>query len=354
MSIIGKGSYGEVSIRDGKAIKKFSKLSHLIQEYMALTYLQDCNYVVKCNGVNFGRLELHMELYDCSLKKWLEEKNEKGGPSSEEIKKVIHDILMGLIELHDRNLAHGDIKPGNILVRKNPLKVVLGDCGFVSISKYAKVERTAVLYRDPVVTHESTHDMFSLGVILLEIIGQIRIEKQASYDQLKKIVNSKISNIEYKRIIYHLVHSDKDKRPSARYVLHMLYEKNPPKWVNNLSNLERESSDKNLQPLSIRYDEKNEIRSLMKRTVLKYELNRSKKGYGALLWFFDTHTVKATYYELYVGVTLMILSSIFGKSGFKEDDINNVCTRNYNKEYIYQVLQELLSDKSYIDILLSP
>jgi hypothetical protein len=38
--ILGSGSYGQVIVRDGKAVKKFSKLSHLIQEYMALKYLR--------------------------------------------------------------------------------------------------------------------------------------------------------------------------------------------------------------------------------------------------------------------------------------------------------------------------
>ena len=70
---LGQGSYGEVVARNGQAVKKFSKLSHLVQEYVALRYLQDCQYVVRPISIDVDSLELSMELYDCSLRRWLED-----------------------------------------------------------------------------------------------------------------------------------------------------------------------------------------------------------------------------------------------------------------------------------------
>ena len=102
---LGKGSYGEVTVKNGVAVKKFIKLSHLIQEYMALYYLRDCKHIVRVVDVNFEDLELSMELYDYSLRKYLED-NDKP-----EVMKILHGILLGLVELHDRGLVHGDIKP---------------------------------------------------------------------------------------------------------------------------------------------------------------------------------------------------------------------------------------------------
>src|SRR3989338_8819126 len=239
---LGEGSYGQVRCEKGKAVKKFSKLSHLIQEYMALQYLSDCKYVVSPEGVDFPNLELHMELYDCSLRKWLQEHNNKKGPKEKDIMIVLHDVLQGLIELHDRGLAHGDLKPGNILVKRNPLRAVLGDCGFVSIAKYAKVDRTAAIYRDPVINHDASHDMFSFGICFLEMIGDIKINRQAAYEELHEAVHDKIENRLYRKIIYNLVHPERDRRPDARTVLYRLFHKNPPVWerhspVNADSNL---------------------------------------------------------------------------------------------------------------------
>jgi serine/threonine protein kinase len=353
--ILGQGSYGEVYIRDGKAVKKFSKLSHLIQEYMALKYLDGCEYVVHSKGVEFNNLELHMKLYDCSLRKWLEDKREHGKANKSNLMKIIHDILMGLTELHDRELAHGDLKPGNILIRNNPLKAVLGDCGFVSIAKYAKVDRTAAIYRDPIVSHDPSHDMFSFGICFLEMMGEIKINRQANYEELKQVVRDKIDDPDHRKIIYNLLHEDKERRPSARSLLYRLFKENPPKWIRPGSNIiDGSKSGSNRVVISVLLDDRKYIRSLMKATAYRFEINRGKKGYGALLSYIDNHKIDSSQHRIYTAVTLMILSSIFGKSGFREQEVIALCENRYNLSFIYNILDDMLSDPIFINILLAP
>lgn len=356
--ILGQGSYGEVSVRDGKAVKRFSKLSHLIQEYLALRYLNDCNYVVHSKGVDFANLELHMELYGGSLRKWLEDKRYHQGTSHEEIIKILHDILLGLIELHDRELAHGDLKPGNILIRNMPLKAVLGDCGFVSVAKYAKVDRTAAIYRDPIISHDSSHDMFSFGICFLEMIAEIKINRQATYDELKQVVVDKVEDPEYRKIIYNLLHEDKDRRPTARSLLYRLFKENPPKWIKPTlieSDPSRSGTGHHGRiAVSILSDDRNYIRKLMKVTAYEFEINRGKKGYGALISYIDNHQIQPSSYKIYTAVTLMILSAIFGKSGFREPEVLNLCEDKYRLEFIYSILQDMLSDHIFISLLLAP
>ena len=363
---LGQGTYGEVHVRDGKAIKKFAKLSHLIQEYMALQYLSDCSYVVHTRGANFPNLELHMELYDCSLKKWLEEQREGDGIRREDIMNILRDILRGLVELHDRELAHGDLKPGNVLVRKKPLGAVLGDCGFVSIAKYAKVDRTAAIYRDPVVSYDYTHDMFSFGVCFLEMISDIKINRQASYDELKQVVSDKVQNPGYRKIIYNLLHSDKSRRPTARSLLNRLFDESPKKWIrpaimSMASSSSHSRRDESMEPgrsshavISLPHGDKQYIRKLMKQTAYQFGVNRAKKGYGALLSYIDNHRIEPPLYRLYTAITLMILSSIFGKSGFRQEEVIQLCDRQYSLSFVFRILDEILSDNVYISILLAP
>lgn len=346
--ILGQGAYGSVSAKDGKAVKKFSKLSHLIQEYIALQYLKGCKYVVHDKGVDFANLELHMELYDCSLRNWLSSKRQ----NKEDIMKMVHDILMGLVELHDRSLAHGDLKPGNILVRKHPLSAVLGDCGFVSIAKYAKSERTAPVYRDPVVGHDSSHDMFSFGICLLEMLADIRINRQATYEELKEVIRDKVTNEEHKKILHNLLHEDKSRRPSARTLLYRLFNKNPPRWRKISANLSDSSTGRVSIALPGEY--KDGIRSLMKRISHDFKINRCKKGYGALLIYIDQHGMSSSMYRVHTGVTLMILSALFGKSGFREKDVYDLCERKCSHESIYEILQNMLTDPTFISIILTP
>lgn len=342
--MLGKGAYGAVSVRDGKAVKKFAKLSHLIQEYIALKYLQDCKYVVHPKGVDFANLELHMELYDSSLRQWLENNS---NVTMTQINTIVRDVLRGLVELHDRSLAHGDLKPGNILVKVNPLSAVLGDCGFVSIAKYAKVTRTAPIYRDPVVNHDPAHDMFSFGVCLLEMVADIRINRQPTYDQLKQIIHEKVDDQEYKKILYNLVHEDKDRRPTARQLLYRLFNENPPRWVkpnvfvNKNQILSPDSAEK-------------QIIKVMKATSMQYDINRPKKGYGALMFYIDKHRIDSSRYRIYTAVTLMILSATFGKSGFREQEVYKFCDHKYSYDSIYRVLEDLLSDDVFLTVLLAP
>jgi serine/threonine protein kinase len=389
--ILGKGTYGEVSIRDGKAVKKFGKLSHLIQEYMALRYLDDCVYVVHSKDVNFSKLELHMELYDCSLRDWLRNKRENGGVTQDDIMKILRDVLFGLVELHDRELAHGDLKPGNILVKLNPLTAVLGDCGFVSIAKYAKVDRTADIYRDPIVNHDSLHDMFSFGICFLEMIAEIRINRQATYDELEEIINDKVDDPEHMRIIYNLLHKDRNRRPTSRNLLHKLFEEDPQKWIannmifiepygqrsnipdfsqilsrqdmwvnfnkNKLVSTETQHISKksvmNMLVISTAVDKGNYIRGLMKAISYEYGINRANKGYCALLLYIDNHKVEQSHHCIYTAVTLMILSSIFGKSGFRENNVIEMCSGKYSLFDVYKILGGMLSDRIFINILLS-
>lgn len=368
--ILGQGSYGEVSIRDGKAVKRFSKLSHLIQEYMALRYLDDCNYVVHAKGVDFPHLELHMDLYDCSLRKWLEDQRERDYANHDDIMSITHDILTGLVELHDRDLAHGDLKPGNILIKKHPLRAVLGDCGFVSVAKYAKVERTAAIYRDPVVGHDSSHDMFSFGVCFLEMIAEIKINRQANYEEFKQVIRDKVHDPECRKIIYNLLHSDRERRPSARILLYRLFRENPPKWIRPTTILssssqesyvdsQRSSTSRNTvlctrTIISVLREDRKYIRSLMKKTAFQFEINRGKKGYGALLSYIDNHHIEPSHHRIYTATTLMILSSIFGKSGFREQEVMELCEYKYTPTFMYQIIQDMLSDRIFINILLAP
>ena len=343
---LGRGSYGEVVARDGKAIKSFSKLSHLIQEFMALRYLEDCSYVVQLKGVEFDKKQLHMELYDCSLKNWLDKNRLSDSLTSRDIFIIIHDILRGLVELHDKNLVHGDLKPGNILVKESPLRAVLGDCGFVSVADYAKVERTAAVYRDKIIHHHWTHDMFSLGICLLELLGGIKISRQASYSELKHIVKKEIKDRSNQKIIYNLLHEDRSKRPTARYLLQRMFDLIPPRLPSkNVPIL--------LTPGFINRPEVLQIRSIMKKAARKYSIGRCKKGFGAVIRYLCFQKIPVSQYDLYVSVTLVILSSIIGKSGFTELVAMDFCGNRYDLPEIYSVLSDLLYDDDFVNIMLA-
>ena len=333
MGFIGKGAYGQVYSVGGYAVKKFNKLSHLIQEYTALSYLNDTRYIVKTAGVDFDTLELKMELYDSSFRTWLSEGNRK----SNDKHKILKCVLRGLIELHDRNLCHTDLKPGNILIRKNPFKVVIGDCGFVSISRYAKVDRTAPRYREQNVKRDRYHDIFSFGIMLMEITSGVILNRLVDYNQLKQIINNKLMDSPYKNIILSCIQEDRERRPTARKLLKVLYNEDYLRWV----------------PPDIKVDpgKFDDLRKYMKNISEDHHINRRLIGFTALCDFLSHNNVHKRQYRIYGAVTLLILSAIFGNGLFNDALVS---TKYNGGRSVNPIVKQLLSNHKFVQLLFIP
>lgn len=340
---LGRGTYGSVSVRDGLAYKKFHKLSHMVQEYIAMKYLDDCKYTVKATSVDIPNLEIGMELYDMSLRDWM---NKHPGPKAthENKMKLLHDILCGLVELHERGLVHGDIKPGNILVKCQPLKCVLGDLGFVSVARYAKVERTAAVYRDTIIDHSYAHDIYSLGVIMLEMFGNLKIRIQADYDQLREISESEISNKKMCKLILAMVQKNHQKRPRAKDILHKLFDKTMDIRLPEMADISN--------IISIRRQD--EIENLIKTAAKLHDIKRCKRSLGALLCYLNKMRPNKKSYHLCTVTMVMIASALFGKSGFTEDHVLKACRGKYSMHELYIVLNSMINDRDVIIALLLP
>lgn len=342
--LLGQGSYGKVMSRDGAAVKKFGKLQYLVQEYVTLLYMRDCEQVVTIQSIDLENLELTMDLYDCSLRQWLQEKNYK--VSRQEVFILLRAILLALVSLQDRNLAHGDLKPGNILIRREPFAAVLGDFGFVSVAKYAKVERTAAIYRDPVISYDSSHDMYSLGVCLLEMIGGVKLTRQAEFNELYSVVKTRIRRPEDRELIQSLIQFNKRNRPDARQVLAKYFNSSPEPWaVGELSMCSLPE---------VETDSLRALRASCKKLSLAYRINRSKKGYLALLLFLEEQQITHDNYELYKLATLFILASVFGKGNFTEEVALRAAEGRVSKGRFLQALTVLLANRSFVTRLLTP
>lgn len=340
--MIGRGAYGDVSVRGGYAVKQFKKISHIIQEYMALQYVLDCRYIVKPGSVDLRHLQMEMELYDCSLSVWWSATENR---TLSNVKIIFKDILLGLIELHDRQLSHGDLKPSNILVRRKPLGVVLGDCGFVSVAKYAKVERTAATYRDPTIVKDLAHDMYSFGLCLLEMMGSIKVQGQTSYAILQSYIRKHIIDKQYQDLLMRLLNKDRSVRPSARETLNILYGQSVKSW--NYTPIVY-TGLKNLSQDDISF-----IRTAVKKYTTELKINRGKRGYGALLNYLDEHHIAKSAYSVHIAATILILSAIFGSVGLKEDDVMDFCP-GYTERDLHETIKKMIVDKAYLKLMLSP
>jgi formylglycine-generating enzyme required for sulfatase activity/tRNA A-37 threonylcarbamoyl transferase component Bud32 len=100
-----------------------------------------------------------------------------GGLPDARMKEILHELLIAVEHLHERNVIHRDIKPANVLVRTlDPLDLVFIDFGIASQTEHSLHATSAsrtVTYASPealtgVVAKAS--DWWSVGVVLLELL----------------------------------------------------------------------------------------------------------------------------------------------------------------------------------------
>lgn len=364
---LGKGSYGQVVKKNNLAIKKFNKLSHLIQEYTALKYLNNCQYIVEIHSVNWSKLELAMNLYDYNLSQYL--KKYSSTMTYDERDEIIKSILLGLIEIHDRNLIHSDLKPANILVNANPFKLVLGDCGFVSIAKYSKATCTTPIYQEPNTYADYAHDIYSFGMCFLKIYydkSPYTFYKNKSL--IAPFINT-LSNEKHKRLLKSIFLNNRFSRPSAREILLYLYDINPSKSESYLISRYDISEKTKL------YIETHDIRNKIIHIAKENTINRSKLGYGVFLILYNNDEISDEDVPIYISVILYILKSLFSDSSFSLSHIlytvrnfENICSCFYDSKYIvknyiltssfnHQILKtvnHILSNASCFEYLIQP
>ncbi len=359
MSFLGKGAYGSVQKRGKYAVKKFHKTSHLIQEYAAYRYLSGVDNICQCYKVDFDTLEIYMEAHCMDMRDWLTNghklKELYARISDKNKMTILRDILRALVYLHSRNLVHGDLKPSNILIDINTqyktVQGILGDLGFVSLDKYAKVDRTAELYRDIEIHHNKSHDIYSLGIIMLELFGDVKLKRQpTSYKELHEMMSTKIKNGQMAKLVISMTNSDYTKRPEAEYILKEIFKDE------KIPSVEYPDYDTLIDAPGLDPSVKKKIYSWVKVTADEEKLNRGKRGYYALLKFFSKNP-EITDYKLYTCSMFVILSSVFGESNtYATNDALEMCANHgkYNRTDAINAMADLLNDDDVIQILLTP
>ncbi|ORC92892.1 putative protein kinase [Trypanosoma theileri] len=183
--LLGRGSFGAVyeatsDLTGGKmAVKMFyfaadneESINKLLNEIKIMCSLNHPNIVHyfhcerKDNNVN-----LFMELCDGSLGDIIIGKKAK--PPTVTVVQILRQILTAITYLHARGVAHRDIKPPNILLKGDTVKIT--DFGTAREGKTSKDVQGTLRYMAPEVyrgeAHSSPCDIWSIGCLASELFA---------------------------------------------------------------------------------------------------------------------------------------------------------------------------------------
>ena len=192
---LGEGSYGKVYMKidpltnQKTAVKrlKMDKSNHgtstvIIREAGILTKISSFQHpnLVQIHGINVNssdQIELEMEFCDSDLANYLKQNRQKLSYDLQIIKQIMWQILNGLSFLHLCSILHRDLKPGNILVKDQQIKITdfgLSRMFSLETRPYSKGTCT-LLYCAPELAlgigeYSTGVDIWSVGCIFVELL----------------------------------------------------------------------------------------------------------------------------------------------------------------------------------------
>lgn len=307
MKKIGNGAYGTVYLQDGIAIKEFSSPGtgkSMITEVVASKYLEKCPNILTINDFDLENRRHYSKFYDSNMKQFI---RSVSGLDEEQLKlsrrphrltneerlnlislstmtqeeKIIKmkTIFDAVVYMHQRDIVHCDLKPSNILYDKEKEEFVIADLGFVLPSKYTKCNRTAKHYREPEPKNHVSHDIYSLGIIMIEFLCNVSIRKIYNFDKLESFCC--IYNKNIKNLVVSMINPNYEERPTIRKIYYVLYgiriAKRNPTFVN------KTIDDKMLNIIKInKVGNRNRCYQLQLYIESKYKLDKMKSIYYSM------------------------------------------------------------------------
>ena len=328
---LGQGSYGQVT-QTFSATKKVKLFNPFIQECTVLGKLSKCRNIVTVRGCDVNEQTIVMDKYDSDLRKSID------SLSSSSREKVAREITYAMMEMHYLNMVHCDIKPNNIflmLKRGEVTKAVLGDCGNSSTSKYCRPERGNWHYRGQITSKSSAQDVYSLGLVLLELFSGQRITtfgtKGSEYPDVERIAS--MGNYKHKTIIKRMVRVEPSERVKSSEVYHYFH--GEPFVPSIKRKPKKRKDDSNLD--------------LFLAMCPAKRVHRNGRVYSSLCCYLSSNEVSDT--QSYVIASSIICHAIYAKRGTNNWRHNIPSSIKYRDRDVMYALNNLLNDYTFCSML---
>ncbi|KAF5175355.1 Wee1-like protein kinase [Thalictrum thalictroides] len=205
--------------------------THALMEVQALAALGYHQNTVGYYNSWFENAQLYIQMELCDRSLSITRSSQL--LSEEEILKAMHQVAKALQFIHERGIAHLDVKPDNIYVKNGVYK--LGDFGCATlIDGSLPIEEGDARYMPLEILNDNYDhldkvDIFSLGAAIYELIKRSPLPK--SGPQLLNLREGKISllpghSIQFQNLLKVMVDPNPVKRPSAKELLeHSIFDR---------------------------------------------------------------------------------------------------------------------------------
>ena len=226
VTLLNRGSDGLVySFQKDKVIKVINLEKFNLLEIEILTLL-DCIYISKAIKIIIEdyKIKIFQDRAVCDLNNWININKQKKYFSIEKRLKYIRQIVHAVDYLFSKNILHGDLKPSNILLYNDILK--LNDFSMSRKLDSVKFNQNRKLYtlgyRPPECVNNKYHqnsDIWALGCTIYEIYygkKYFKFDNSGTQYHLKDLEENKLENNFINKIIKKTIVKDPDKRISIK------------------------------------------------------------------------------------------------------------------------------------------
>lgn len=173
--MIGIGTYGKVLPHPNPSycIKRFSPRHYssmirevyyigLLSSILGVTEIISCSTSYRTRNTVY--FDIIMKKYKCTLKQWI-----RTNPPFQDRLQIYIRILYIMAQVHELGLIHADIKLENIMFNyDNDIRII--DWGLSGTHDTALYNLTTKAYRSPYSIKNNYHDIYSLGILGIELL----------------------------------------------------------------------------------------------------------------------------------------------------------------------------------------
>lgn len=335
MSNIKRIRYGNISIGKKDVIKTYDPeyFDVMIKEYALTNLFRNYDGIYTIKELDCVNMKTYTDNYGINLREWISIKHRKDKEKTALLQKVVEIINI----IHHHNIAHGDLTMENIVINKkmfNKPTVHLIDFSNANLSEYIDPNLTSPVYQEPIPSKGLSHDIWSLGIIFLEVYTENILLYAPSNTKIKILID--LIPISMQKIVSGMLTSKTKFRVTALQLLSQL-------GLKSIKNIVRipvlhHNMIAEGRKFSVWYYDETEKSNIIHR----------EHGLAALIYFIQKKNIPPVYYNIYAICMLIILTYLY----------DGKCTIDWalkSKEHKYDeilsVIYILLNDKEVIDIL---